>query len=149
MEKDSSRSRLMPFVIIPVCGLLVLAICYAGYFAVYMFIESVFFSNNPTSVPAGIIRNSYTILLLAFYFLLLRTRIKDLIKALILIGPLTMLVIAANLALYLNSVLAVTSTMAIAIFCSYLLYRYKKPWFYYYAAALSVVAAIFYSWPRD
>lgn len=148
MEKNLSKSRLLPVVIIPVCGLFVLALSYAGYFAVYMFVESVFFPNNPTSVPAGTIRNTYTALLLAVYLLILRTKIRDLIKAIILIGPLTMLIIAINLAYYLKPVLAIASTLVIAICCSYLLYRYKKPWFYYYAAVLSVVAAIFYAWPR-
>jgi len=148
MDKNSSRSRLLPIVIIPVCGLLVLALCYAGYFAVYMFIESVFFPKDPTSVPAGIIRNAYTAALIAMYLLLLRTKTRDLIKAIVLFGPLTMLIIAVILALYLNPVFAIASTMAITIGCSYLLYRYKKSWFYYYVAALSMMAALFYAWPR-
>lgn len=148
MEKNQSRSRLLPIVIIPVCGLLVLVLCYAGYFAVYMVIESVFFPNNPTSVPAGTIRNAYTVLLLAVYLLLIRTKISDLLKAIILAGPLTMLIIAVNLALYLKPVLAIASTLAVAICCSYLLYRYKKSWYYYFAAVLSVAAALFYAWPR-
>ena len=148
MEKNLSRSSLLPIVIIPICGLLVLALCYAGYFAIYMFIESVFFPHNPTSVPAGTIRNAYTVFLLAIYWLIIRTKIRDLFKAIILVGPLTMLVIAVNLALYLKPVLAIASTLAIAICFCYLFYRYKKSWVYYYAAGFSVGAAIFYAWPR-
>ena len=149
MVENPSRSKLLPLVIIPVLGLFVLALCYAGYFAVYMFIESLFYSNNPTSVPAGIIRNSYTAFLIAVYFLLLRTKIRDLAKAIILFGPLTMLIIALILALYKTPLLAALSALVVTACCIYLLYRYKKPWFYYYAAALSVVAAIFYAWPRE
>lgn len=148
MVENPSRSRILPIVFIPVCGLFVLALCYAGYFAVYMFIESLFYPNNPTSVPAGTIRNSYTVALIAIYLLLLRTKIRNLVKAIILFGPLTMLIIAVILALYETPVLAALSAMVIASCCIYLLYRYKKPWFYYYASALSVVAAIFYAWPR-
>lgn len=148
MKKNYNRSVLLSSVIIPIGGLLVLALCYIGYFAVYMFVESVFFPNDPTSVPAGIIRNSYAIVLLVIYLILLRTKISDLFKAIILIGPMTMLIIAVILALYLKPVLAVISTMAIAACCLFVLYKYKKPWFYYYAAAISVVAAIFYAWPR-
>lgn len=149
MVENPSRFKLLPLVIIPVLGLLVLALCYAGYFAVYMFIESLFYPNNPTSVPAGIIRNSYTALLIAVYFLLHRTKIRDLAKAIILFGPLTMLIIALILALYKTLLLAALSALVVTTCCIYLLYRYKKPWFYYYAAALSVVAAIFYAWPRE
>jgi hypothetical protein len=149
MEKSAVRSRLLPLVIIPVFGLFVLALCYAGYFAVYMFVESVFFPSDPMSVPAGTIRNSYTALLIAVYLLLLRIKIRDLAKAIILFGPLTMLIIALILALYKTPLLAALSAVVVTACCIYLLYRYKKPWFYYYAAALSVVAAIFYAWPRN
>ena len=148
MKNNNNHSTLLSSVLIPIGGLLVLALCYIGYFAVYMFIESVFFTNNPTSVPAGIIRNSYTIVLIAVYLILLRTKISDRFKAIILIGPMTMLIIAVILALYLTPVLAVISTMAIAVCCFFLLYKYKKPWIYYYATWISVVAAIFYAWPR-
>lgn len=148
MEKNLSRPSLLSIVIIPIFGLLVLALCYAGYFAVYMFVESVFFPNNPTAVPAGTIRNTYTVLLIALFLLIIRTRIRDLVKAIILVGPLTMLIIAVNLALYLKPVLAIASTLAITICFCYLLFRYKKPWYYYYAAGFSVGAAIFYAWPR-
>ena len=149
MVENPSGSKLLPLVIIPVLGLFVLVLCYAGYFAVYMLIESQFYPNNPTSVPAGIIRNSYTALLIAVYFLLLRTKIRDLAKAIILLGPLTMLIIALILALYKTLLLAALSALVVTTCCIYLLYRYKKPWFYYYAAALSLVAAIFYAWPRN
>lgn len=148
MKKNHYSSVLLPSIIILACGLLVLALCYACYFAVYMFVESVFFSNDPTSVPAGIIRNSYAIVLLIIYLILLRTKIPDLSKAIILIGPMTMLIIAVNLVLYLKPVLAIISIVAITSCCIFLLYRYKKSWFYYYAATLSVLAAIFYAWPR-
>jgi len=148
MKKDDYSSSLPPWVIIPFGGLLVLALCYIGYFAVYMLIESVFFPNAPTSVPAGIIRNSYTVVLLLLYFALFRTKISDLIKAIIFIGPMTMLIIAVILAFYLTPVVAAVSTAAIAVCCLFLLYRYKKPWIYYYAAAISVVVGIAYAWPR-
>jgi hypothetical protein len=147
--KSNNRSKLLSLVLIPTCGLLVLALCYLGYFAVYMFIESVFFTNNPTSVPAGIIRSSYAIVLIAVYLLLLRTKLSDLIKTIILIGPMTMLIITVILTLYLTPVFAALSTILITAFCIFLMYKYRKPWIYYYASAISVVAAIAYAWPRS
>lgn len=148
MEEKRSRSNLLPWFAIPVGGLFVLALCYIGYFASYMLVESIFFPNTPTAVPAGVIRNSYTLVLLVIYFILLRTKISDLYKAILLIGPVSMLIIAAILALYLTPVLAIVSTFVIAVICIFLLYKYKKPWFYYYALAISIAAAIAYAWPR-
>ena len=86
--------------------------------------------------------------LLVLYLALLRTKISDLLKATILIGPLTMIIITAVLAFYQNQALAVAVTVAIAASCLFLLYRYKKPWIYYYAAAATVLAAIAYAWPE-
>lgn len=148
MKKDCFRSVLLPLVIIPVGGLLILAICYMLYFAIYMFVESSFFPNDPTSVPAGIIRNSYALALFVLYLALLRVKIPDLLKATIFIGPMVMLIIATILALYQTKVLAAVSTIVIAICSIFLLYRYKKSWIYYYAAVISVLTAIVYAWPR-
>jgi hypothetical protein len=146
--KNKKPSTLLSVILIPIGGLLVLALCYLGYLALYMFIESVFFTNNPTSVPAGIIRNSYTIVLIAVYLILLRTKISDLFKAILLMGPMTMLIIAVILALYLKPVLAALSAVTITACFIFLFYKFKKPWIFYYAAGISVVAAIAYAWPR-
>lgn len=148
MKKGYCRSVLLPLIIIPVGGLLILATCYLLYFAIYMFVESVFFFKNPTLVPAGIIRNSYAVILFILYLVLLRARISDLFKATISIGPMTTLIIAVILALYETQAIAVVAIIVIAAFCIFLLYRYKKPWIYYYAAIISVLASIAYAWPR-
>lgn len=148
MENNHARNILLPLVMIPLGGLVVLALCYIGYFAVYMFVESTFFPNDPTSVPAGVIRNSYAVVLFILFLALLRTRRSDLFQAIIFVGPMAMLIVAAILALYLTPTLAAASAAAIAVCCLFLLYRYKKPWIYYYAAAISVVVATAYAWPR-
>lgn len=148
MVKNNFRSVLIPLVIILAGGLLILATGYMLYYALYMFVETTFFPNDPTSVPAGIIRNSYAAALFVLFMILLRTKISELLKATILIGPMTMLIIAAILAFYENQVLAIAATVVIAVGCIFLLYRYKKPWIYYYAAAISVVVAIAYAWPK-
>lgn len=148
MKKLYDNSKLLTFFLVPIAGLVVLAFCYVGYFAAYMFAETVFFPNIPTSVPAGIIRNSYALCLLVIYLFLLRTKIFELSKAIILIGPVTMVIIAVNLAFYLQPFFAIVSTSVIAICCLFLIKKYKKPWVYYYAIAISTIAAIFYAWPR-
>ncbi len=147
MKKESFRSVLLPLILLPCGGLLALGICYLLYFGVYMLVETQFFPNDPTAVPAGIIRNSYAVALLILYLPLLRARIPDLIKATLLIGPLTTLIIAAVLACYKIPILAISVTAAIAAGCGFLVYRGKKPWFYYYAIGLTVLAGIAYAWP--
>ena len=149
MKNESSRSLILPLITVPVGGLLTLGICYLLYLGLYMFVETLFYAANPMLVPAGIIRNSFTAALLLLYLLILRTKIPDLLKAILLIGPVAMLLIALTLALYETLVLVIAGIVAVTACGVFLIYHYKKPWFYYYAIAVSAVAAIFYAWPRS
>lgn len=148
MKKDNFRSVLLPLAVIPAGGLVVLALCYLGYFAAYMLVESVFFPNDPALVPAEAIRISFALVLLVLYLALLRTRASELLKATVIICPLTMIIISAVLGFYLTPALALAAAAIIVCCCIFLLYRYKKPWIYYYATAISAVVAIAYAWPR-
>lgn len=149
MHKDHFRSVLLPLVIIPVGGLLTLAVCYLLYYSVYSSVESWFFPTNPTSVPADIIRRAYAVILLVLYLALLRTKVSDLFKATILVGPIAMIVTTAILALYETPALAIIAAIiAIVAVCIFLLYRYTKLWIYYYAVAVAVLAAIALAWPE-
>jgi hypothetical protein len=148
MKKNSLKSILVPLIVIPIGGLLILAACYLLYGGIYNLVEITLFPDDPLQVPAGMIRNSYAFVLLALYLALLRTKISDLLKATILIGPVTTLIIAAILAFYEQPALAIAITVIIAAICMFLLYRYKKPWIYYYAAAITILAGIAYAWPR-
>lgn len=148
MEKSRFRSVLLPLIVIPVGGLLVLAVCFLLYYGVYMFIENMFFLNDPSAMPAGTVRNSYALALVVLLPVLMRTRLPDLLKAIILIGPVATLIIAGILRFYQIPALAIAITVAIAACSVFWVYRYRKPWFYYYAIALTVFAGIAYAWPR-
>jgi hypothetical protein len=148
VKKDYFRSVLLPLIIIPVGGLLTLGACYLLYYFVYNFVESRFFPTDPTSVPADIIRRAYAVSLLVLYLVLLRTKVSDLFRATILVGPVAMVVTTAILALYEKPALAMVAIVVIVAVCVFLLYRYKKPWVYYYAIAATVLAAIALAWPE-
>ena len=148
MKKDYSRSVLLPLVIIPVGGLLTLGICYLLYLFIYSSVEFRFFATDPTSVPADAMRRAYALVLLVLYLALLCTKISDLLKATILVGPMGIFVTTAILALYEKPALAIAAIVVIVAICIFLLYRYKKPWIYYYAVAATVLAAIALAWPE-
>ncbi|MDX9953257.1 MAG: hypothetical protein RBT75_04140 [Anaerolineae bacterium] len=142
------RSTLLPLVIIPVGGLVTLGLCYLLYLFIYNFVEIQFFPTDPTSVPAATIRRVYTLALLVLYWALLRTKIPDLLKATILIGPLAMFITTAILSFYEKPVAAMAAVVIIVAVCIFLLYRYKQPWLYYYAVAVTVLTAIALAWPK-
>lgn len=149
MRDSRFASVVVPLLLIPAGGLLMLGLCFVGYLGLYLGVEALFFADNPGSVPADTLRNSYALALVVLGLaLVLGTRLPDLLKATILIGPLATLVVAAILRWYMQPAAAIAATAAIALGCLYLLYRFRKPWFYYYAAAAAVAAGVVYGWPR-
>lgn len=149
MRENRVWSVLLPLILIPAGGFLMLGLCFLGYLWLYLGVESLFFADDPGAVPADTLRNAYALALVVLGLaVVLGTRLPDLLKATILIGPLATLVVASILRWYMRPAAAIVATAAIALGCVYLLYRYRKPWFYYYAAAAAVAAGVAYAWPR-
>lgn len=149
MKRESVLSVLVKMAAIGAGGVFVLAATYMGYFAIYMFVETVFFSDNIGNTPAEAIRISYSIFLLLMYLALLRTEAPELLKAILIVAPLTMLMVAAILGLYLKPLLSVLAAGAIVAVCAFLMYRSKKPWIYYFSIGMSVLFSMAYAWPRE
>ncbi|MBP1919465.1 hypothetical protein [Youngiibacter multivorans] len=149
MKKENVLSILLKMAAIGAGGIFVLAATYMGYFAIYMFVETVFFSDNIGNTPAEAIRISYSLFLLFMYFALLRTDAPQLLKAILIVAPLTMLMVAAILGLYLKPLLSILAASAIVGIFIFLMRRSRKPWIYYFAIAISVLFSMAYAWPRE
>ncbi|HOZ38551.1 MAG TPA: hypothetical protein PLH64_07390 [Anaerolineaceae bacterium] len=148
MKKEGVRSTLLPLLVIPIGGLLALGICYLIFLLINNLGESLLFSTNPTAMPVFIIRRVYALVLLVVYLVLFRTKISDLLKATILVGPLGFFLTTAILTYYEKPMLAIVAILVIAAVSTFLLYRMKKPWFYYYAIAITVVVSVALAWPK-
>ena len=148
MKKEGFRSTLLPLLVIPIGGLLALGICYLLFLLINNLMDSLFFSTNPQSAPVFIIRRIYAFLLLVVNLVLFRTKISDLLKAAILVGPLGFLTTTAILSFYQKPAWAIANTFVITAVSAFLVYKIKKPWFYYYAIAITVVVSVALAWPR-
>ncbi|MGE5422979.1 MAG: hypothetical protein ACM3QW_06925, partial [Ignavibacteriales bacterium] len=73
-----------------------------------------------------------------------RTRISDLLKAGILTGSLTAFMTAAGVQIYETPVIGGLIIFLASAVCIFLLYKTKMKWYHYYAAAISILAAIIY-----
>ena len=148
MKKESVKSILLPLILIPVCGILVLALCFLLYYGFVLTMESTVFAGDPQSVPMDKLRIIFTVILLAAGVLVLFTKLPDLLKAILLIGPAGTLMITVFLTFYQRLPTAYVVLSVILAILLFLIYRYKKPWFYTYALLLAALAAIFYGYPR-
>ncbi len=148
MKKESFRSILLPLLVITAGGLLALGICYLLFLLINNLMDSLFFSTNPQSAPVFIIRRVYALVLLVVYTVLFRTKISDLLKAAILVGPLGFLTTTAILTFYQKPVWAIAIIVVIAVISAFLLYISKKFWFFYYAIAMTIIVSVALAWPR-
>jgi hypothetical protein len=149
MKKEGFRSTLLPLLVILGGGLLALGICYLIFLLINNLGESLFFPTTPTAMPVFIVRRVYAMLLMILYLVLIRNRMPDLLKATILVGPLGFLTTTAILTYYEKLTLAIVAILVIAAVSAFLVYRIKKPWFYYYAVAITVLVSVALSWPTD
>lgn len=148
MKKNAFRSLWLPLLAIPIGGLITIALTLALYVGLYLSLEALFFANNPQGFPADTLRRWSTLALVGLYLLLLRTRLPELLKAILLTGPLAAVIITTGHALYIKPVVSIIAMFAMVIICGVLLYRYKKPWIYYYAGAIAALIGLIYAWPR-
>ena len=149
MKNERSRSTLIPLLVITAGGLLALGICYLLFLLINNLGESLFFFTTPTAMPVFIVRRVYAMLLMILYLVLFRTKISDLLKAAILVGPLGFLTTTAILTFYQKPVWAIAIIVVIAVISAFLLYISKKSWFYYYAIAITVVVSVALAWPTE
>lgn len=148
MKKERFRSTFLPLVVIPIGGLLALGICYLLFLLINNLGETLLFSATPTEMPVFIIRRVLAQLLLVLYLALFFTKAHDLVKAIILVGPLGFLTTTAILTYYEKPAWSAVVTVVITAISIFLLYIKKKPWFYYYAVAITVLVSVLLAWPR-
>ena len=148
MKKEGFKSTFLPLVIVPIGGLLAFGICYLLFLWINNFFEFQLYSANPSEVPIYLIRRALAFVFLFLYFILLLTKAPDLIKATVLVGPLGFFTTTAILTYYQQPLLTAAVTVFIAAVSSFLAFRSKKPWFFYYAIGITILVSILLTWPQ-
>jgi hypothetical protein len=146
-KKGSFRSTALPWIIIPIGALLMMALTWLLYGLIFNLLEALFFPDNSLAFPAGLVRRTYAVVLVLLYLILLRTRLADLVKAILITGPLSTVIITVGLAFYEKPVISIIVMVASAATCGIFLYLSKKSWLYYYAGIIASLAGLAYAWP--
>lgn len=143
MNKDT-RYQLLTIILFPLIGLILLGLCFFIYYGVFRIVDSIL--TQPVKI--GLLRQIFALTLVLGYLLILKLKISDRVKALLLIGPLGTFLITIILTFYQNIPLFASLVAAVVIAVIYLIYRFNKPWYFYYATILALLAALAYGWPR-
>ncbi|KAF5058849.1 hypothetical protein DSECCO2_342220 [anaerobic digester metagenome] len=146
MEKKKNDSYL-PWILIPIGGLIALAGAYLVYFLLFRSLQRFFINQaQPVFTPMAL-RAGYALILWLAYAVFYRSRASDLLKAMFLPAPMATTIIAFMILFYQNAALGFALAFLVSGLVLLFLARSRKPWFYYYAAVLSLGAALFYGWP--
>ena len=148
MAKDSHRSLVVSLIIIALGGLLMMVLTLVVYGLLFNLFESLFFPNNSLLFPAGPFRMIFTIALVLLYLFLSRTKLSDLLKAILLTVPVSAVTITVGNALNERPSVSIPAMLVAIAICGLLLYQFKKPWIYYYAGTIAALVALAYAWPR-
>lgn len=133
---------------IVVGGFLGVALSWLLYLGIYLTLESLFYPNNPQAFPAGTLRMTGMFVWVIVYFFIYRTKWSDLVKATLLVPPLTILLLTLILYYYQHLVFGIILLFMIISGGFYGVYRYHKPWFFNLSIGLSTVMSLLYAWPR-
>ena len=121
MKKDFARSILLPLLLVPIGGLLVLGLCFMLYYAFYLAVESTVYGYDPSMMPTDRVRIWFAGILLILGLLMLRTKWPDLLKAILLTAPLAMMIVTGVLTFYQNLVIAVVIAAVIFLVSVFLI----------------------------
>lgn len=138
----------LPCIAIPLGGLIMLGLTFFAYLLVYLSIESIFFSANPSAMDTGLVRRGFMLFTVVVYFLLEQTKTPKLLKSVILVGPFAMVLVTIFLQYYRQLSMALLISAILTAFGLALVKITKRPWYYYLAIAVAVCGALFYGWPR-
>lgn len=146
--KNITKSIVLPLIIIILGGLLLVATFWLLYLGIYLSVETVFYPSKPQAVPADLIRTISSLLLGIAYLSILRTKWPDIVKSTLLVAPMTTILITIVLDFYMMPFAAVPLFLVVVGISVFLIYKFKKNWFYYFAVFYSIIIALLYSWPR-
>ena len=127
MNNTGFRSTVLPLLIITFGGMLALGVCYLLFMLINRLGQSLLFSNASTAMPVFIIRRVFALVLLVLLFALLRTKLPDIAKSTILVGPLGFLMTTAILTFYKQPAWAIVVTAVLTAISAVPIYKSKKP----------------------
>lgn len=130
-------------ILVTIGSLLVLAVAFMLYFLIFMIFETV--ANKDASYNfVSSLRIGYGIVWIILCLIIYRTRIREWLKAGILVGSLTTFMAGIGVQLYKTPIIIGLVMFLVSAIGVFLLHKMKKKWYHYYAIVISVITTLFY-----
>jgi hypothetical protein len=146
--KKNYRNPIWILIILGLGGLAIIALTWLFYLGVYLTIETLFYAENPLEVPVSQIRLGTAIVLSMAGYLVMRSKMTALFKALLIMSPISIVLVTLIFRIYTNpialwiTVIGYTGALIAGIRLA------KLPWYFYVSVVFSVLVSTIYAWPR-
>lgn len=129
-------------------GVIIVALFWLAYLGVTLLLETTLFQDNPQELPQDTLRNISALLAVILILILLKTKLHETIKGMLLLAGIAVLIMALVLRFYLIMWLAVILVVSVSGAIIWIFIRKHKSWIYYYALGIGVIVGLLYAWPR-
>ncbi len=148
MGKNLGKTYFIPIITIVFGGLLMVGLVYFLYLITYLLLEFLFFKNNPNDFPMDYYRHAFSIFIFGLFLFFSFVHWPRLLKAIVFIGPLTMLFVTITLTFYETPFFGFGINLLIGAVIVFINIRSKSPWYVYFSFVFSLLVATFYAWPH-
>lgn len=129
-------------------GIVLVALYWSLYVGMTYLLERLLSQGDPQFIRQDLLRNSLALVVSVITILLMRTTLRDTVKATLLLAGLTVFLMALVLCFYQMMGLAVGLVILVSGIIILVINKQKKPWFYNYAVGVAILVALLYAWPR-
>ena len=156
MDPNRTRRVVVQAAIVLVAVPMVLVLAFLSLFALNLAVGTVIdagqspsdpFGDPNTSSPVTGLRLGLAAALVLLYPLVVRSRLPDLAKAVLIAAPVGVPTAALLVTLYDRPVLALGCAVAAAIVITIALVASRRPWTWFLAAGWAWILAVYYGWP--
>jgi len=150
MKKITPKAKrnILHILIIAGGGVLEIGLALLIYLGLYNGLEAMFYPNNPTDFPAGILRFVSGIVLFAVYISLLWTKMPTFIKAMLSVAPNAVMTILIVLSHYESPVIFIGVSLLFVATSVLVIFKIKGSWLYYVGLGLGFAFGLIYALPR-
>lgn len=139
---------LIKAILILMGGVMIVALFWLAYLGVTLLLETTLFQDNPQELPQDTLRYISALLAVILILILLRTKLHETIKGMLLLAGIAVFIMALVLRFYQIMWLAVILVVLVSGAIIWIFIRKQKSWIYYYALGIGVIIGLLYAWPR-
>ncbi|MGD9605329.1 MAG: hypothetical protein AB7V00_04105 [Bacilli bacterium] len=128
-------------------GLTSTILVYFLYYLLFISLTAIFFKGDMSLFPMEKFSRYFALSLCSIFLFLSTLKWSKFLKAIIMIGPLTVLFIFIILGIYLKPFIGLGINIFISLCLIYIFIRIKVPWYFYLSIIVSMVASFLFAWP--